>query len=116
MSAGLKSSYGHDYQGWVTNLTTPYGATTFINYTNGLDAPGNNEFGSSNAYMYIRAVKVVDPMQGTNLYMLRQDSSKVVAGIYGGADRSPPTPSCRISVIRSLSCPRRCPPPCPPTT
>ncbi len=76
--AGLSSSYVYDYQGWVTNLVTPYGTTTFINYTNSLDGVGTNEFGSSNIYMFIRAVRVIDADGGTNLYMLRQDSSEVL--------------------------------------
>ncbi len=79
--AGLSSSYVYDYQGWVTNLVTPYGTTTFLNYTNGVDLPGQNEFWGSNTYVFIRAVKVIDPAGGTNIYILRQDSSNVLTTV-----------------------------------
>jgi RHS repeat-associated protein len=73
---GLSSSFQYDSQGWLENLTTPYGTTSFQNTICSLD-PGD-EFGeSSEPYVLIRAVKVLDAAGGTNLYMLRQNSSLI---------------------------------------
>jgi YD repeat-containing protein len=72
---GLFSAFSYDSQGWVTNLTTPYGTTTFEHFVN-TDAPPN-EFNNANRYHFIRAVRIKDPSGGTNVYMLRQDSSRV---------------------------------------
>jgi len=73
--AGLSSSFKYDYQGWVTNLITPYGTTTFTYSTN--NSGTTNEFdtpaGGTEDFI-IRSVKVIDPENGTNIYMLRQRS------------------------------------------
>jgi RHS repeat-associated protein len=60
-AAGLSSSFQYDSQNWVTNLTTPYGTTTFEHLDNG--------FATNNT---IRAIRVVDAVGGTNIYMLCQ--------------------------------------------
>ena len=75
--AGLASSFTYDGQDWITSLQTPYGVTTFQNYTN---STSTNEFGLNaatnyNPFLPIRAVKIIDPAGGTNIYMLRQDCS-----------------------------------------
>jgi YD repeat-containing protein len=76
--ASLPSSFSYDQQGWLTNLTTPYGPTTFQYATNS-DTSSGNEFGqfseTNNPFVAIRSVKIVDPVGGLNVYMLRQDSS-----------------------------------------
>ncbi|HEV2211014.1 MAG TPA: RHS repeat-associated core domain-containing protein [Verrucomicrobiae bacterium] len=77
---GLTSSFAYDSLGWATSLTTAYGTTEFQYYTNGTYT--GSEFGSygdSNydAFLPIRSVKIIDPLDGTNLYMLKQDSSIV---------------------------------------
>ncbi len=69
---GLSSSFKYDSQGWVTNLITPYGTTAFYYTTN---TGGINEFDPANSYLPTRTVRIVDPAGGTNVYMLRQDSS-----------------------------------------
>jgi YD repeat-containing protein len=69
-AAGLSSSFGYDPQNWITNLATPYGATTFEHLDNGF----TNSDGSINEGV-IRAVRVVDPVGGTNIYMLHQDTA-----------------------------------------
>lgn len=61
--AGLNSGFIYDLNGWVTNLTTPYGSTRFEHLDNGF------EVGSGNV---IRAVRVIDAEYGTNVYMLTQ--------------------------------------------
>ena len=67
--AGLSSSFQYDSQNWVTNLTTPYGTTTFAHVDNGFEN-GDGTFPD-----VVRAVRVIDPMGGTNVYMLRELSS-----------------------------------------
>jgi YD repeat-containing protein len=71
--AGLTNSFKYDYQGWVTNLVSAYGTTTFQYSTNSQTT--SDEFHTLNDWVFIRAVKIIDPMGGTNIYMLRQDSS-----------------------------------------
>ena len=61
-TAGLSSSFLYDSQNWITNLTTPYGTTTFEHVDNG----------STNSNEPSSAPPVVDPAGGTNIYMLRQ--------------------------------------------
>src|SRR6266568_7722390 len=75
--AGISSSFKYDYQGWVTNLITPYGTTTFIYSTN--NSGTTNEFdtpppGTDDSFI-IRSVKVIDPESGTNIYLLHQNSA-----------------------------------------
>ena len=67
------SSFKYDIQNWITNLTTPYGITTFENVTTS-DNWSNTTYGS---YTLVRALRVVDAAGGTNVYMLRQDSGFV---------------------------------------
>jgi YD repeat-containing protein len=78
--AMLPSSFSYDSQGWVTNLHTPYGPTVF-QYATNTDNYGT-EFDDNQPYTFIRAVRVIDPAAGTNIYMLRQDSSIVYTNIY----------------------------------
>ena len=61
--AGLNSSFIYDLNGWVTNLTTPYGSTRFEYLDNGFEVDKGN---------VIRAVRVIDAEHGTNVYMLTQ--------------------------------------------
>ncbi len=77
---GITSSFKYDSQGWVTNLTTPYGTTVFEHTT----SPVELFDGGSNPYEYtpsdntlVRAVKVIDAENGTNIYMLRENSAIV---------------------------------------
>jgi RHS repeat-associated protein len=85
---GLFSAFSYDSNGWVTNLTTPYGTTTFEHFVN-TDAP-TNEFNNANPYHFIRAVRIKDPSGGTNVYMLRQDSSRVYTNSTNFEYFSPP--------------------------
>jgi RHS repeat-associated protein len=73
---GMSSSFRYDSQNWVTNLTTPYG-TTLFQQANASDDWTDPVFGD---YTLVRGVTVVDAAGGTNVYMLRQDSSQVFAG------------------------------------
>ena len=77
--AALGSSFNYDSRGWITNLTTPYGATTFLHVTN--SDTYTDEFGQYgsglNPYVATRTLKVIDAVSGTNIYMLRQDSSVI---------------------------------------
>lgn len=59
---GLSSSFQYDTNGWVTKLTTPYGDTHFEFLGNGF----------SDLNEVVRAIRVVDAVGGTNLYMFRQ--------------------------------------------
>ena len=82
---GLSSSFAYDSQGWLTNLTTPYGQTTFDNVTNSNVGTGGTEFDGNNLFELIRACRVVDPIGGTNIYMLRQNSASnynILTGSY----------------------------------
>jgi len=74
---GLSSSFKYDSWGWVTNLTTPYGTHSFYYYTNTPSGAGNEflENGDYGEYFITRAVIVADPLGGTNIYALRQDSA-----------------------------------------
>jgi RHS repeat-associated protein len=79
-SMGMQSSIQYNSLGWATTLGTPYGTTLFQHYTNNTHAGG--EFGSLSDPSYnptlpTRAVKVIDPAGGTNVFMLKQDSSLV---------------------------------------
>src|SRR4029077_2259511 len=73
-TVSLVSSFKYDARGWLPNLTTPYGTTKFEHFIDTHNA--TNEFDiSEDTFDFIRAVRVVDALGGTNLYMLRQDSS-----------------------------------------
>ena len=67
--AGLTSSFQYDANLWVTNLSTPYGNTTF-------------EHQGEYSWL-LRAVRVIDPVSGTNLYMLNQVTGPVPSGYEG---------------------------------
>jgi RHS repeat-associated protein len=69
---GLPSSFLYDARGWVTNLHTQYGNTSFEHFTDSQDPA--NEFNNYNAYVFTRALRVIDAAGGTNVYMLRQAS------------------------------------------
>jgi RHS repeat-associated protein len=73
--AGISSSFKYDSKTWLTNLTTPYGLTTFEHFMDTYNP--TNEFTDTNSFTLIRACRVVDAMGGTNVYMLRQDSSQI---------------------------------------
>jgi YD repeat-containing protein len=64
--------YGYGTNQWITTLTTPYGATTFSFTDNALTT--NNAID--------RAVLVVDPLGGTNLYVSRYQSSFLIGTNY----------------------------------
>jgi len=70
---GMSSAVQYDEQNWITNLTTPYGTTTFESATKA-DDWSDPVYGN---YTLVRALRVVDPVGGTNVYMLRQDSTVV---------------------------------------
>jgi RHS repeat-associated protein len=55
---------------WVTNLTTPYGTTTFSFTDFGFPNAGYGDGNEIN-----RSVMVVDPMGGTNLYIYQDENS-----------------------------------------
>jgi len=63
---GMKSSFQYDANWAITNLITPYGSTKFEYFTNTFAVDDN---------IIIRSIRVVDAVGGTNLYVLRQDSS-----------------------------------------
>ena len=91
-AAGLSSSFKYDGTlGWVTNLITPYGTTTFSYTTNNLSG---NEFNGNGGgeYFIIRSVKVVDPAGGTNIYTLRQDCTYLNADLFIGDQATHPLP------------------------
>ncbi len=71
--AGLSSSFKYDYQGWATNLITPYGTTIFEHATNADNL--SDEFHPVNYYQLTRSIRITDPAGGTNVYVLREDSS-----------------------------------------
>ena len=83
--SGLSSSFAYDGECWITNLTTPYGTTTLSHYTN--DSGYYSSYGEfwceepygacTHSNYVIRSVKVVDPVGGTNIYMLRQNSTNL---------------------------------------
>ena len=75
-TAGLSSSFQYDSQYWVTNLSTPYGTTTFEHLDNGF----TNSDGGGPYLGVIRAIRVVDAVGGTNVYMLRQPTP--IVGYY----------------------------------
>jgi RHS repeat-associated protein len=73
-SATNTSFCHYDSRGWLTNLITPYGTNTFEYFTN---TGGADEFQGTNQYAPARVVRVVDPVGGTNLFMLHQDASNL---------------------------------------
>ena len=75
-AVGLSSSFQYDSSGWITNLSTPYGQTLF-QHTIATMVPDSGYAYPSNRYTLLRALKVIDAGSGTNVYMLRQDSSYV---------------------------------------
>ena len=74
--AGLPSSFRYDSSSWLTNLTTPYGQTVF-QHTVDTMVPDSGYAYPTNPFTLLRAVKVIDAAAGTNVYMLRQDSTLV---------------------------------------
>jgi RHS repeat-associated protein len=74
---GIKSSFLYDTRGWITNMVTPYGTNTFQHILN-TEYPGDEFSGSTRFSSYIiRGLRVVDPLGGTNLYVLRQGSEMI---------------------------------------
>ncbi len=65
-------AYGNGTNDWITNLTTPYGTTTFT--------LTDNKLTTNNAID--RAVLVVDPLGGTNLFVSRYQASFLAATAY----------------------------------
>lgn len=65
----MASSFQYDVQGWVTNMTTPYGSTRFEYYA------ADPEIVNEQDQRISRAVRIVDPVGGTNIYMYRPQCS-----------------------------------------
>ncbi len=64
--ADLSSSFIHDANGWITNLVTTNGTTSFRLVDNGTSPPENS---------INRAVEITEPNGGTQLFMYREVSS-----------------------------------------
>ena len=62
---GLTSAFTYDANGWITNLNTPYGNTSF-QFTGGTD----NSLLSDNSVN--RAIVVTEPNGKRQMYMYRQ--------------------------------------------
>ena len=78
--AGLSSGFKYHSRSWITNLSTPYGNTTFQLVDNAI----TNSDGAVTNYDILRAIRVVDAAGGTNIYILRNYSDFV---------QQPPVPS-----------------------
>ena len=74
---GLSSSFKYDTNGWVTSLTTTNGLTTFEHFLNPFDQTNEFDYTNPTGYTLIRAIRVVDAVGGTNVFMLRQDCGYV---------------------------------------
>jgi RHS repeat-associated protein len=71
------SSFGYDpATGWLTNLTTPYGTTTFAHTDLGDMRNGAYVGNAGGTNRISRAVKVTYPDQSKELYLYRYDSSQ----------------------------------------
>jgi len=86
-------AYGYGTNQWVTTLTTPYGATTFTLTDNALTT--NNAID--------RAVLVVDPLGGTNLYVSRYQSSFLVGTNYTAPHEPAGAPSTATISMTNLN-------------
>src|SRR5207247_8732886 len=64
---GFTNSFQYDSGGLITNMTTPYGTTTFQAITN---KAGSYDFGGGNAVN--RALRVTEPNNGKQLFLYRQ--------------------------------------------
>src|ERR1700720_4228981 len=74
--AGLSSVFVYDAAnpGWITNMTTPYGTTSFI--YGGVDAQQTTILSGSGAVN--RYAEVILPTGGTNLFLYRLDCSAII--------------------------------------
>ena len=70
-AASLSSPVQYDTQNWITNLATWDGTTTFQHLDNGFITTNSD---GSDYTGVIRAIRIIDPAGGTNIYMLRQNS------------------------------------------
>ncbi len=62
-AVGLSSGFIYDEQGWLTNLVTPYGITRFEHFAQDFNP---------DIFAPVRVVRAIDPLGGTNVFMLRQ--------------------------------------------
>src|SRR5206468_2699093 len=76
-------------RGWITNLVTPYGATSFR--YGGVDADSPTFFTTGNAVN--RFVEVTLPSGGRHLYLYRQDCSAFLPAMYSPVPSTSPLPS-----------------------
>jgi YD repeat-containing protein len=96
-------AYGYGTNQWITSLTTPYGATTF--------SLTDNELTTNNAVD--RAVLVVDPLGGTNLYVSRYQASFLIGASCTAPNEPAAAPSFFSSSMTNLNSwhwgPMQCP-------
>ncbi len=69
---GLSSTFNYDTNGWMTRLLTPYGTNSFEHFDRVPDFSGD-------PYLYVRAIRVVDPVLATNVFLLRQTAGLLSA-------------------------------------
>jgi RHS repeat-associated protein len=86
-------AYGYGTNQWITTLTTPYGATTFTLTDNSLTT--NNAVD--------RAVLVVDPLGGTNLYLSRYQAAFLIGTNYTLPSEPAGAPSFSSSSMTNLN-------------
>src|SRR5665213_311252 len=86
-------AYGYGTNQWITNLTTPYGTTTFTFTDNNLTTNDAVD----------RAVLVVDPLGGTNLYLSRYEASFLAGTTYTVPNEPMGAPSFSSSSMLNLN-------------
>jgi hypothetical protein len=85
---GFTNSFQYDSQGLITNMTTPYGTTTFQTFTN---KAGSYDFRGDNVAN--RALLVSEPNNGKQLFLYRQYSNNL----------NPTNATPHIPILRSKS-------------
>jgi RHS repeat-associated protein len=89
----LSSAFTYGASNWITSLTTPYGTTTFT--------LTDNQMATNNAID--RAVMVVDPLGGTNLYLSRYQASFLVGSNYTVPNTPSGSPSFSSTAMTNLN-------------
>jgi RHS repeat-associated protein len=86
-------AYGYTTNQWITNLTTPYGTTTFSLTDNNLTTNDAVD----------RAVVAVDPLGGTNVYVSRYQASFLASVTYTVPSEPASAPAISSSSMANLN-------------